>query len=203
MSLARCWLLLPLGLAAALSAPAQSRPAGDGDGAWAYHREVRTAARQDPPPVAHAPAWGGWADRPDARWADSGPPADVVPASPDRLPGYERPRRDPNLRRSEVPGVAPAWGAVGDPWQDPRSRHGWRAGWRGAAPGWGGVWWSGWGGDRPAYAVGWDHAGPGIRDGRWHGTFGIEVGWGAGHGADGFGRGGGSGVIALPAPRGD
>lgn len=194
-----CWFLLPLGLGVALPAAAQAHRE-DADGRWAFHRDVRTAARHDPPPVAHAPAWGGWADMPRADWSASPEPAF---ASHDPSSPSDRRRPDPNLRRVDVPGDAMDRGVVGEPWQDPRGRHGWRAGWHGAAPGWGGVWWSGWGGDWPAYAVGWDHERAAHGDGRWHGTFGLEVGWGAGRVGGAFDHGGGRGVIALPAPRGD
>lgn len=201
MTHVRWWFLLPLGLGVVLPAAAQAHR-DDADGRWAFHRDVRTAVRQDPPPVAHAPAWGGWADVPGAGWSASSEAR--VPASHDPSSSADRRRPDPNLRRVDVPGEATDWSAAGEPWQDPRGRHGWRGGWHGAAPGWGGVWGSGWGGDWPAYAVGWDHERPARGDGRWHGTFGIEYGWGAGHGpGGGFGHDDGRGVVALPAPRGD
>jgi hypothetical protein len=184
-----------------------------------YHREYRTAVRQDPPPAAHAPAWGSWADAPGQWWNDQR--AQQVPD--DGFGQGERPvvdhrrRPDPNLRMAIVPGdgggaVDWGWardsGAHGDwsgwgGWRTPddRARHGWRAGWHGAAPGWGGVWWYGWGGDWPAYADGWDGGGwdgsrgwGGAAWGSgtgWHGTLGFEHGWG-----------GGGRVIALPARRG-
>lgn len=198
MTLAR-WFLLPLGLCVALPAAAQARRGADAG--WAFHSEVRTAVRHDPPAVAHAPAWGGWAETPGTGWHAASDPAFAT--SHDPSPAADRRRPDPNLRRVEVPDEAADWSTVGEPWQDPRGRHGWRAGWHGAAPGWGGVWWSGWGGDWPAYAAGWDHERPTRGDGRWHGTFGVEYGWGAGRGDGGFGHGGGRGVIALPTPRGD
>ena len=198
MTLAR-WFLLPLGLCVALPAAAQAHR-GDAGAGWAFHTDVRTAVRQDPTPLAHAPAWGGWADVPGAGWTVPSGPA--FAASRDPSSAVDRHRPDPNLRRIEVPDDAMEWG-TGEPWQDPRGRHGWRGGWHGAAPGWDGVWGAGWGGDWPAYAVGWDHEHRTRGDGRWHGTFGIEYGWGTGHGdGGGFGHGG-RGVIALPAPRGD
>lgn len=194
----------------------------------AYHVEVRTAVRQDPPAVAHAPAWGSWADAPGA-WADapSATPADIP--STRRNLSHRRP--DPNLRVRtptgdvEIPGPAPfdhlqaggdgRWDGVRTP--DDRARHGWRAGWHGAAPGWGGVWWYGWGGDWPTYAMdggaadGWSRAGTlrvGYGHGRegWHRGFEYSQGWGAGraHGMFGFGHDHGGGhVIALPAARGE
>jgi hypothetical protein len=181
-----------------------------------YHREYHTATRQDPPPAAHAPAWGSWADAPGAWWNQAAPStqADGFAGDGGAVSGH-RGRRDPNLRMAVVPGEDdPGWtrgwrahddGSRWGGWRAPddRARHGWRAGWHGAAPGWGGVWWYGWGGDWPAYAEGggWSDDGwSGSRGGAgwggsgsgWHGTFGIEHGWG-----------GGRHVMALPAPRGE
>lgn len=196
----------------------------------AYHMVVRTAERHDPPAVAHAPAWGSWADAPGA-WSGAGPgdppvatPVDAGRAWTHGTHAHRAP--DPNLRvrtpsgEGGIPpydwGADPRWNGVRTP--DDRARHGWRAGWHGAAPGWGGVWGYGWGDDWPAYATGdggdwasWPATGAvwiGYGQGRggWRGGFGYEQGWhaGRGHGLFGFGHEGGGGrVIALPSLRGD
>lgn len=206
-------LLLPLAVGALVlpaGASAQARqPVPD-----AYHRDYHTAVRHDPPPPAHAPAWGSWADTPAPWWNQPTSPAPIdgrpgMDGMP--VPGQHRRRPDPNVRMAVVPDARGPDGWDGDQvgsggWDgahapDDRIRHGWRAGWRGAAPGWGGVWWYGWGGDWPAYAAdgdgsgwsgsrGWDGWGRAGAGSGWHGTFGIEQGWG-----------GGRRVIALPAPR--
>jgi len=98
--------------------------------------------------------------------------------------------------------MQPGWAGGWDAWPGPddRARRGLRAGWHGAAPGWGGVWWYGWGGDWPSYAGGHGHRGSWQDTGgsvwgsgdRWHGEIGIGQGWGSG-----------PRVIAQPAPRGD
>jgi hypothetical protein len=217
-------LLLPLALGvlilpAAASAQAQHRATFPDP----YHREYRTATRHDPAPAAHAPAWGSWADAPGAWWNQQAPQPQADGYGQDGGPvSGRRGRPDPNLRMAVVPGdtdprfandagMRDGWSGWGDGrTPDDRARHGWRAGWHGAAPGWGGVWWYGWGGDWPAYAAdagdgwsdggwsgarGWGGAGWGSGSGSrsgWHGTFGIERGWG-----------GGSRVIAMPAPRGE
>lgn len=208
-------LLLPLAvgvLALPAAVSAQARHASTA--LDPYHREYHTAVRHDPPAAAHAPAWGSWADTPAPWWNQPTSPAPVTGtggADGNPAPGHHG-RQDPNLRMAVVPDGQAPYGWSGDQmgnggWDgahapDERMRHGWRAGWRGAAPGWGGVWWYGWGGDWPAYAAdgdgsGWNgsraRAGAGSDSGSgWHGTFGFEQGWG----------GGGRRVIALPASRG-
>ena len=199
------WVLLPLALGVGLTmlsaaASADERRASTS----AYHRDFHTATRIDPPPAARGPAWGACCDGQSAPWWDE--------SDAQRAHGHwwERHRPDPNRRRIDVPSDGPdgAWSQEGLGWngwrgRDERARHGWRAGWHGAAPGWGGVWWYGWGGDWPAYAGRWE-------DGRW---YGAGRGWrhaewrgrGSWHGEFGFGHGWGNGrrVIAVPAPRGE
>lgn len=203
-------LALALGFALTVTVSAGERRATvDGHTVGAYHREFSTATRPDPPhAVREEPAWGACCDTQSERpWWDDGAAA---PTSQSRW--WTRHRPDPNRRRAEVPSDGPdgAWShdvIDREAWRGPdeRSRRGWRAGWRGAAQGWGGVWWYGWGADWPAYAGSWDgnrwyHAGRGWRhsggrgawQGRWRGEFG-------------FGHGGGDGrrVIALPGQGGD
>ena len=243
------WLLLPLALGVCLGASAQERrsavaaaPPG------AYHRSYSTAVRQDPPPAARAPAWGSWCD---GSAGPAGGPGDGTPVPQEQrwwADGGQRGHRpDPNLRRVDVPGPDPrgwngpdpwwrdgysSWHAGGDwsGWREPddRARHGWRAGWHGAAPGWGGVWGYGWGDDWPAYAGAWQPGGWGAppwsgwqgnghgyvqfgygqgHGGHWQGEFHYGQGWGGErwHGEFGVGQGWSDGprVIALPSPRGE
>ena len=214
----------------ALVAPGLTTPVVAQAPRAAYHLEVRTGVRQDPPAAAHAPAWGSWADAPGA-WSDAMPGGTPVPTPQADAPAWtHRPphrRPDPNLRvrTASGEGEIPPWDLqmdgdrrwYGGRTPDDRARHGWRAGWHGAAPGWGGVWWYGWGDDWPAYAGGDGDWGPwsgggtlrmGYGQGRggWHGGFDYSQGWDAdrSHGMFGFGhdRGGGR-VIALPSVRGE
>jgi hypothetical protein len=213
-------LLLPLAIGVLVLPAAVSAQARHGDTTPdPYHRDYHTAVRHDPPPPAHAPAWGSWADTPAPWWNQPTSPAPVTGTGAGGSDAFPAPghhgRPDPNLRMAVVPDTQTPYGwsgdQVGNGWDgahapDDRMRHGWRAGWRGAAPGWGGVWWYGWGGDWPAYAAdGGDSSWSGSRGWRgspnwggagagsgWHGTFSFEQGWG----------GGGQRVIALPAPRG-
>lgn len=246
------WLLLPLALGLCLIAVAQERRTEVAAGPnGSYHREYSTAVRQDPPPAARAPVWGSWCDGASAcpDWGHG----DGTPVPQEQRwwagDGQQRGHRpDPNLRRVEVPGraeprgwsgPAPWWQdgtSSGSPadwgsWREPddRARRGWRAGWRGAAPGLGGVWWYGWGDDWPAYAGAWQPGWGATRwsgwqgdggshgyvqfgyghggGGHWHGDIQYGQGWNAGrwHGEFGFGQGWTDGprVIALPAPRGE
>lgn len=198
----RLALALAIGLAALIpAASAAEHPPGIG----AYHQAYRTAARPDPRQAARDPSDSACCDGQAAPWWNEGN------GSRPESAWWAQHRPDPNRRRVEGPSERSdgTWwrdGAGWDGWHgyDERSRRGWRAGWRGAAPGWGGVWWSGWGGDWPAYAGGWERGGWHHRDrggrvswgeghrGRWHGEFGFEHGWGDGRR-----------VIALPAPDGE
>src|SRR5881392_2237813 len=166
------WFLVPLAAGVALGGASPLSAQGRaGVAPMPYHHEVRTAVRPDPAPQAHAPAWGSWCDNGVAcgGWNDPSvtPQAGSDPWSGSAVPSPARHRPDPNLRRVDgpiggaergpwwddnapaAPWQQPAWAEGGDAWSgaEDRVRHGWRAGWRGAQPGWGGVWWYGWGGD--------------------------------------------------------
>jgi hypothetical protein len=200
------WLVLPLALGLGLALTTAASAGEQRSVSSAYHREYRTATRperSDPSPVARESAWGG---QPAPWWEDG---------DASRSHWWSEHRPDPNRRPVKVPWDGPrshngiGWGD----WhgRDERARRGWRAGWRGAAPGWGGVWWYGWGGDWPTYADTWEEG----RWHQWHGWHDRERGWhhsgwsdgyrGGWHGEFGYGHGWGDGrrVIALPAPRGD
>jgi hypothetical protein len=192
-------LRLPFALGIGLVALTSTASADEHPGVAAYHREYRTAIRPDPPAVVRDSSWSGQAG---PWWNDqSGPPAQSA--------WWAQHRPDPNRRRIEIPsdGSDGAWWRDDLGWHetDERARHGWRAGWRGAAPGPGGVWWFGWGGDWPSYAGSWERGGwqhhhhggrwsswGGGRSDHWHGEFGFGQGWG-----------GGRRVIALPAQGGE
>ena len=187
------WLLLPLALG--VGALTTASAAGHRSPMNAYHQEFRTATRADAPQAARTPAWGACCEGQAGAWRDDDD------ASQSRWWAHHRP--DPNRRRADADAPDGGWPDedIGwNGWHGSDEHRGWRAGWRGAAPGHGGVWWYGWGGDWPAYAGSWERSrwdgwGDPHRSGHrggFHGEFGFEHGWGGGHR-----------VIALPTPRGD